>query len=38
MNAQDFLTSVNISYMLFMIAVLLLAIFVFVTSKSAKKR
>lgn len=38
MSAQEFLTSVNVSYTLFMIAVLLLVILVFITSKSARKR
>lgn len=38
MNAQDFLTNASIAYTLLMIAIILTAIFVFLTSKSSKKR
>lgn len=38
MNAQDFLTNVNISYTLLMIALLLFALLAFVTSKSTRKK
>lgn len=38
MNIQDFLTNINIAYALLMIAVILLAGFIFVTSKTSKKR
>lgn len=38
MNAQDFLTNINIAYALLMIAVILLTGLILLTSKTSKKR
>jgi len=38
MNPQDFLTNINIAYTLLMIAVIILAGFIILTSKTARKR